>query len=151
MAERDCERAREQLALGEPEGRSELARHLATCEACRSEADGLERLVDLLAASAEVHPDAGLDRSVREMLTGENGGARWALRPFLAMGLALGSLIALVSALGGTIIENGLDDGNFSLAIAATVLYLGFSFAATLPLLVILRARMSRMSEEVRP
>ena len=107
-----------------------------------------ERLIGLLAASAEVRPGAELDRSVREMLTGET---RWALRPAPAMGLALGSLLALISSLGGVVLENGLGDGELSFAVAATALYLAFSCAASVPLLVILRARMPRLSEEVRP
>jgi len=110
-----------------------------------------ERLIGLLAASAEVRPGAELDRSVREMLTGETGRERWAMRPFLALGLALGSLLAMISALGGTVLENGLAEGDLSMAVAAALLYLAFSVAATLPLLVILRSRVSRTTEEVRP
>ena len=63
----------------------------------------------------------------------------------------IGSLLALISALGGTILEHGPQGGWLSLAVAVTLIYLVFSVAATLPLLVILRTRFSRPSEEVRP
>jgi hypothetical protein len=66
------------------------------------------------------------------------------------VGLAFGALIALISAVGGTLLDNGLVEGELSLAVAATLLYLAFSVAATLPLLVILRTRISRTIEEVR-
>lgn len=151
MTEAACAETRRRLALGEQTGSPDLAAHLASCSACRAEAERLAVMIATLSGDAEKRPDPGLDRRVRRMLTRPVPGRRWALRPVMATGLSVASVMALVAALGGLLAQAGAAEAGLPLAVAGITTYFAACFAATLPLLLVGRTRLSRIRREVQP
>jgi len=146
MSERTCEETRRRLALGEAESDAGLREHLASCVSCRGEAERLGGLLRALAEEAEIDPGHEVDRRVRELILDAPARPRWALNPTIATGLAAGSLLALISAAAGAVVEGtGLAP-----ALAGLTAYFALSFAATLPLLLRGRNRAVPVNGEVR-
>lgn len=149
MSEPICEATRRRLALGEAD--AAVRGHLAACGACRSEAERLETVLGLLAEEAEIEPARELNRRVRELILGVPPPSRWALNPAVATGLAAGSLLALVSAAVGALAQAGSEGLGLAPAVLAVTAYFAFSSAATLPLLLLRKAKALRVTREVRP
>jgi predicted anti-sigma-YlaC factor YlaD len=149
MSEPICEETRRKLALGEAD--AGVRGHLAACEACRLEARRVEAVLGLLAEEAEVEPAREVDQRVRELILGAPPRPRWALNPAVATALAAGSLLALVSAAAGALAQGAAGGLGLAPAVLAVTAYLAFSSAATLPLLLLRRARAPRVNREVRP
>jgi len=151
MSERDCEETRRRLALGERETDVGLREHVASCAPCREEAAQLAGLLSRLAEDVEIEPGQDVDRRVREWILDAPARPRWALNPTIATGLAAGSLLALLSAAAGALVQGGPEGLGLAPAVLAVTAYLALSSAATLPLLLFRRARAPRMNGEVRP
>lgn len=151
MSERICEETRRRLALGEEAAAPDLREHLASCAACRAEAEQLAGLLGRLAEGAEIEPGQDVDRRVRELILDRPARPRWALNPAIATGLAVGSLLALLSAAAGAVAQGGADGIGLAPAVVAVTAYFALSIAATMPLLLCGRARTSCLNREVQP
>ncbi len=139
-----CEEAREQMMLGEDEG---VRGHLESCESCRREAVVLRGLTETLGASREVAPPAALDAAMRAAFRGPAGVWSPLRHRHAAVALAVGALIAIISALTGWLVETPLAERSLAVALPAVIGYLGLCSAAMLP--VLLRHRRAARPQEV--
>ncbi|MDX1388267.1 MAG: hypothetical protein R3344_03710 [Acidobacteriota bacterium] len=133
-----CEDVRERLMLGENDG---VGRHLESCEPCRQEAAVLRGLTETLGASREVVPPAALDAAIRAAFRGPAGAWSPLRHPHAAVALAVGALIAILSAVTAWLVETPLGENSLAVALPAVIGYLGLCSAAMLPVLLRHRRR----------
>jgi hypothetical protein len=127
MPDDPCNDVRTRLVLGETDA---VSGHLASCPACRREAEILHLLVAALREDAVVTPPERLDRTIRSRLEGT---AAPGLR---AIGVACGGLLALICGTGILLAERGLAERGVLAAASVAAVYLAVSAAAALPILL---------------
>ena len=141
-----CEPVRRRLALGETREPDDPA-HLASCSGCREEGSALAVLLRELGRDAVVAPPATVDAAVRRVLA-----IPAILQPMprrtLAVGLAGGSMLALLAGIGSALAETGAAEDGLFFAVASVLTYLTICTAAALP--VVMRRTGLAVVEEKR-
>jgi anti-sigma factor RsiW len=117
------------MALGDPAG----SEHAGSCHGCRQEVARLETVLEFLSEGADVAVPEPVDAAVRRALHQRK---RPVLRPAAALAMGTAALAALVAGVSFPLAASELAETGPVVAGIATIAYLLFSGAVTIPILM---------------